>query len=104
MTVSMSKSFSSCSMRVQILSSYIILGMPDHMNTIFSCENMLFTFDSMVATIQPECRDTFNAGEEPCLNGKETFRKCESSLKLDAPSWKREWLVVMISPDHLMLQ
>jgi hypothetical protein len=26
----------------------------DHMNTIFSCENMLFTFDSMVATIAPE--------------------------------------------------
>ncbi len=26
----------------------------DHMNTIFSCENMLFTFDSMVATIEPE--------------------------------------------------
>jgi hypothetical protein len=26
----------------------------DHMNTIFSCENMLFTFDSMVAIIAPE--------------------------------------------------
>lgn len=26
----------------------------DHMNTVFSCENMLFTFDSMVATIAPE--------------------------------------------------
>ncbi|MBL4587050.1 MAG: CotH kinase family protein, partial [Flavobacteriales bacterium] len=26
----------------------------DHMNTIFSCENMLFTFDSMIATIAPE--------------------------------------------------
>jgi hypothetical protein len=26
----------------------------DHMNTIFSCENMIFTFDSMVATIAPE--------------------------------------------------
>jgi hypothetical protein len=26
----------------------------DHMNTVFSCENMLFTYDSMVATIQPE--------------------------------------------------
>ena len=26
----------------------------DHMNTIFSCENMLFTYDSMVATIAPE--------------------------------------------------
>jgi len=26
----------------------------DHMNTIFSCENMLATFDSMVATIVPE--------------------------------------------------
>lgn len=26
----------------------------DHMNTVFSCENMLFTFDSMVAIIAPE--------------------------------------------------
>jgi hypothetical protein len=26
----------------------------DHMNTIFSCENMLFTFDSMITTIAPE--------------------------------------------------
>lgn len=26
----------------------------DHMNTIFSCENMLFTYDSMIATIAPE--------------------------------------------------
>ena len=26
----------------------------DHMNTIFSCENMIFTYDSMIATIAPE--------------------------------------------------
>lgn len=26
----------------------------DHMNTVFSCENMLFTYDSMIATIEPE--------------------------------------------------
>ncbi|MFT4544939.1 MAG: hypothetical protein ACI9UR_002047 [Bacteroidia bacterium] len=26
----------------------------DHMNTIFSCENMLFTYDSMITTIAPE--------------------------------------------------
>lgn len=26
----------------------------DHMNTVFSCENMLFTYDSMIATIAPE--------------------------------------------------